>query len=81
MEGLVGFAVCLGEFATIPSYFFNYDCPERVSATIGAFCFAARMIISSSESGSEGTSVFASREEAHTTLQGEDFALPWTFCW
>ena len=36
----------------------------------------ARTIISSSESVIEGTSVFASREEAHTALQDEAFALP-----
>ena len=36
---------------------------------------AARTIVSSSESVSEGTSVSGSREEAHTTLQDEAFAL------
>jgi len=54
----------------------------------GAFDSVSRTIVSSSESVSEGTSVSASREEAHTILQGKAFALPVDFllvtlvhCW
>jgi len=54
----------------------------------GVFGSVARTIVFSSESVSEGTSVSASPEEAHTILQGEAFALPLDFllvtvvhCW
>ena len=60
MEGLVGSDVGPGGFATNSLYFFKYDCPERVSATSGAFISAIRTIISSSELVSEGTLVSVS---------------------
>jgi len=76
---MVGSSVGLDGFATTSSYCFKYDWPEWVRAMSGAFGSAARTIVSSSESVSEGTSVSTSLEEAHTTLQGEAFALPLNF--
>jgi len=76
VDCLVGYGVGLGRFATILSYFFKYDWPECVSTKSSAFGSAARTIVSSSKSVNERTSVSTSREEAHTTLQGEAFAFP-----
>ena len=88
VDCLVGSVLDLGGFATISSYFFRHDWLEQVSATSGAFSSTARTIVSSSESVSEKTSVSASQEKAHTTLQGETFVLSLDFllitvvhCW
>ena len=78
MEGLTGSAVGCGGAIAVSSYCFKYACPERVPA-IGWLGSAAKTIVSSSESVSEGISVSASQKEAHTTLQDEAFALPLDF--
>jgi len=92
MSYFVGYFVAclvgLDELATALLYFFKYGWSNRVPAIRGAFCSAARIIFSSSELMRVATSVSASLEEVHTTLQGDALALPLDFtlvtvvhCW